>query len=112
MAAFRGARSGQSNQSAGPRGAGAGKRSRRGRRPGASGPTVDVEVYLAGISPDDILCCDGSGDLVPVVSVERREGGAHRLRVRCTAAGEHRLFPSHADLVHPQELGLSVSFRV
>ena len=85
---------------------------------------VEVEVWLAGISADCIACCDEEGDLVAVRGLRSSDDGACTLRLevpepasksgkaRSAAKRTLRLFPSHPSLVHPQEMGVSLSVEV
>lgn len=91
-------------------------RSARGRRKedakGKKKQEIEVEIYLAGIDPHDILCSDSHGHLVPITATAATEDGASCLTIPIAARGAYRLFPSHSDLVHSQELGLSIPFEV
>ena len=85
----------------------------RGVAPSSRGrERLDVEVYLAGIDAADIAFSDARGDLLEVDSVEALSSGAHAFRVEFVrGAGPLRLFPTHPELVHPQELGLSLAIE-
>ncbi|MEM7235751.1 MAG: alpha-glucan family phosphorylase, partial [Planctomycetota bacterium] len=74
--------------------------------------SVEVEVYLAGVAPDEVFCSGDTGELWPVVSAQATPEGATRLRVRVPGPGAYRIFPSRSGLVEPHEFGECVEFRV
>ena len=75
--------------------------------------SVDVDVYLGGLSTKTIAFCDETGDLLEVETVRSMPDGAHCFRVEKPASGRcARMLPTHPSLVHVQELGVSLSFDV
>ncbi|MBN1441656.1 MAG: alpha-glucan family phosphorylase, partial [Planctomycetes bacterium] len=98
-------------------------RAKRAKRPGRparrggarrvdTGAPVEVEVYLAGLSPGHLGCVSSEGELLPIETVRPAGEGTWRLRIRAPEGGTCRLFPLHPEQAHPQELGLSVEFDV
>lgn len=80
---------------------------------------LEIDVFLAGISPQDIACLSDDGRACTVNVIKTMGPGLHRVRIggrgrgaRAGGAGCVRLFPAHPSLAHPQELGLSLEIEV
>ena len=79
---------------------------------------LEVDVFLAGISPEDIACLSDDGNECSVAVVKTMGPGLHRVRIagrrrgRGASARCLRIFPVHPSLAHPQELGLSLEIEV
>ncbi len=87
---------------------------RRAARTGQRG--VEIEVFLGGIAPRDLLCRESSGADHPASHIKDLGAGLYRLRFQLQGgpakgvAGSDvtilRLYPTHSKLVHPHELAL------
>jgi starch phosphorylase len=84
------------------------------RRAAREKGAIVVEAFLGGMDPADLACAAEDGGLLQVLEVAETDSGAHRFRLasRSRPPQRYRLFPTHPELVHAQELGKSIAFLV
>jgi starch phosphorylase len=84
-------------------------------KPGRQGTVMAVDAYLDGLLPEDFVCLDERGGVLAILKAERA-GDATRFEIEASrrprrgAPSSYRLLPSHPEMVHLQELGLSCRF--